>query len=296
VTQLPPLRNGTDLPLAGEGAARFGLLGVAKFFATTYGLSWICFVAAGRLSRPGLPANKPALLWSTLLMVGTFAPGIVGTWRTWLEEGAAGTARLFGRVLQWRVSVRWYILAIGYFLAIRLSVVVADRAIAGAWPSLQQIPWYVFLPGIVFSTPAQAGEEIGWRGYALPRLGARFGFARASLIVGVVWGAWHAPLFFVPGLDKTGQSVVLFAVGSIALSVAMTWVYVHAQRSVLLMMIMHAAVNETTIMIPSALLDASTRIVGVDSLAEVLTVAALSMCAAFFLLRMPNAPVEAAIN
>jgi membrane protease YdiL (CAAX protease family) len=79
---------------------------------------------------------------------------------------------------------------------------------------------------IVISTPVQAGEEIGWRGYALPRLAARVGFARASLVLGVFWACWHLPLFFVPALNQYGQSFPLFMLGNIALSVAMTWLYV----------------------------------------------------------------------
>src|ERR1700676_2285886 len=109
----------------------------------------------------------------------------------------------------------------------------------------------------MISTPVQAGEEIGWRGYALPRLAARFGLARASLLLGVLWGCWHLPLFFVPGVDNYGQSFPVFVLGTTALSVAIAWLYAHTNGSLLLTMLMHSAVNQTLGIVPSAVANAT---------------------------------------
>ena len=79
---------------------------------------------------------------------------------------------------------------------------------------------------------SRAGEEIGWRGYALPRLAARFGFRRASLLLGLLWGVWQLPLFVIPGHANYGQSFWLFVFGSTALSVAMAWLFMNTRGSV----------------------------------------------------------------
>ena len=103
----------------------------------------------------------------------------------------------------------------------------------------------------MISTPIQAGEEMGWRGYALPRLAARLGFASASLVVGLNRGVWHLPLFFVAGLGNYGQSFPVFVLGSTMLSVAIAWLSAHTNGSLLLAMLMHSAANQTTGIVPT---------------------------------------------
>jgi membrane protease YdiL (CAAX protease family) len=87
---------------------------------------------------------------------------------------------------------------------------------------------------IVFSTPLQAGEEIGWRGFALPHLSRRLGLASASIVLGVIWASWHLPFFFIPGTDKSGQSFAVYLVTVTAVSVAMAWLFWRTNGSLLL--------------------------------------------------------------
>jgi len=138
------------------------------------------------------------------------------------------------------------------------------------------------------STPFQAGEEIGWRGYALPRLAARFGLARASILLGVIWACWHLPQFFIPEVDTYGQSCFVFVLQVTALSVAMAWLYARTNGSLLLVMLLHAAVNNAKDIVPSALPGASNPFALSASLVAWLTVTLLWICAAYFLARMPR--------
>ena len=105
---------------------------------------------------------------------------------------------------------------------------------------------------ILISIWAQAGEEIGWRGYALPRLATRLGLGGASLVIGGVWALWHLPLFFLAGSGSAGQSFPIYVLHVTALSVAMAWLYWKTDGSLLLVMLMHAAVNNTTDIVPAA--------------------------------------------
>ena len=99
----------------------------------------------------------------------------------------------------------------------------------------------------VFSTVilGQAGEELGWRGYALPRLAERFGMGLASVLLGVIWAVWHLPQFFIPGSGSDGQSFPLYLVHVTALSVAIGWLYWKSAASLFMVMVMHASINNT---------------------------------------------------
>src|SRR5260370_37922863 len=103
----------------------------------------------------------------------------------------------------------------------------------GPWPRFGDAPRYLMIAATVFSTVwgGQAGEEIGWRGYALPRLAARFGLGGASILLGVLWAAWHLPFFFMPEADLYGQSIPLYVLQVTALSVAMAWLYANTRGS-----------------------------------------------------------------
>jgi membrane protease YdiL (CAAX protease family) len=139
----------------------------------------------------------------------------------------------------------------------------------------------------------QAGEEIGWRGYALPRLAARMGYARASVLLGVIWAGWHLPLFLVPGLDMQGQSFPVWALSVTALSVAITWLYARTEGSLLLVMLMHSAVNQTLEIVPSSVANASNPFALSHSLVAWITAALLWITAVYFLLRMPRSQPQA---
>ena len=87
------------------------------------------------------------------------------------------------------------------------------------------------------------GEELGWRGYSLPKLLTGRSALSASLILGVLWGAWHLPTFFVPGAPQYGLPFSAFVLLTIAYSVVFTWVYLHTRGSVLIATLLHGAIN-----------------------------------------------------
>lgn len=139
---------------------------------------------------------------------------------------------------------------------------------------------------IMVSTWAQAGEEIGWRGYALPRLSKRFGLGSASIIVGIIWASWHLPLFFISQSDKSGQSFLLYLLQVTPLSVAAAWLYWRTQGGLLLVMLLHAAVNNTKDIVPSAVPGATNAFALSTSVVGWLTVTLLWIVAMIFLVRM----------
>jgi membrane protease YdiL (CAAX protease family) len=259
---------------------------IVRYFAITFAVSWACFLAACALSRTMAVGSGLSLPATGLLLVGTFAPALVALAMTVRTDGVEGVRAIAGRVLRWRVRARWYVFAVGYMVAIKLAVALVYRITIGTWPRFGNTSWYVIIVAIVFSTPAQAGEEIGWRGYALPRLGARFGLARASVLLGIAWALWHLPLFFIPGVDNYGQPFAIFMVEVTALSVAVAWLYLNTGGSLLLTMLMHSAVNQTIGIVPSRDEHATNPFLLSDSLVMWLTTAFVWVIAVYLLVRM----------
>ena len=87
------------------------------------------------------------------------------------------------------------------------------------------------------------GEELGWRGYALPLLLEKRSPLTASVILGVVWGLWHLPTFLVPGTPQYGLPLTAFVLLTIEYSILMTWVFLHTLGSVLIATLFHGAIN-----------------------------------------------------
>ena len=257
------------------------------FFSLTYVATWTCWAAAAAIARASTPDDpvRPALA-SALFLLGTVVPSLVALSLTERAEGRSATRALLDRVFRWDVGARWYVFAVGYIPAIKLSAALVHRIVTGSWPRFGDEAWYIMAIAIVFSTWVQAGEEIGWRGYALPRLSARVGLAPASVILGVIWASWHLPLFLVPAADTFGQSFPLYLLQVTALSVAVAWLYWRTGGSLLLVMLLHAAVNNTKDIVPSTVPGATNPFALSTSLVAWITVALLWVAAAYFLARM----------
>ena len=255
---------------------------VVLFFLITFLVSWAFFVT---VVMTRMPASSP--LGTTLVLFGVFAPAAVSLALVAWREGREGVRALLARMVQGGVPARWYVFAIGYMAAVKLTVAIIHRIATGAWPRFGH-DLYLMPIAVLFSTPSQAGEELGWRGYALPRMAARVGLGPASVVLGVIWALWHLPLFYVVGADTFGQSFVLYTLQVTALSVAIAWLYGNAGGSLLLTMLMHAAINNTKDIVPSAT-PGATGMWGLNaSLVSWLTVAVLWACAIVFLMRMPR--------
>ena len=87
------------------------------------------------------------------------------------------------------------------------------------------------------------GEELGWRGYLLPRLLERYSALTASLMVGLLWGLWHLSLFLTPAFPHSERSFPLFMISTTVYSVWFTWLFLRTRGSVLLATLFHASLN-----------------------------------------------------
>jgi uncharacterized protein len=258
-----------------------------KFFSLTYIVSWILWIAVAVMSHGGDTESFGSHpITGFLYLLGVFAPALVALALTARTDGRAGTLELLSRTVKSSVGARWYVFAIGYMAAIKLASALFIRIATGAWPAFGRESVFIMAIAMVFSTPVQAGEEIGWRGFALPRLATLVGLPWASIVLGVIWACWHLPFFFISGTNKTGQSFPLYLLSVIGLSVAMAWLYWRTDGSLLLTMLMHAAINNTMDIVPSAVSTATKAFSLSASLVAWVSLVVLWICAAYFLVRM----------
>ena len=257
------------------------------FFAVTYVLTWTCFITVA--VRPMSP-----LLRQSLVLVGAFAPAIAAITLTAIHDGAPGVRDLLRPVMRWRVSVLYYGIALFFMAAVKLVIAVLIRLSTGGWPPFGIDPLPIILIAILVSTPFLAGEEIGWRGFALPQLAGRLGLVPASLLLGAIWACWHMPQFYIRQADTWQQSFPLFFLQVVAISVATAWLWGRTHQSLLLPMLFHAANNNFKDILPSALAQPRGVFTFHASLVGWLTVALLWIASAVFLLTMPKITREPA--
>jgi CAAX protease family protein len=257
------------------------------FFALTYVWSWALFGAAAWGASHTATGAAPGLA-AQLFVPGAFGPAVVAILLTVRARGKQGLRALLTPILAGDVDSRWYVFAIVFMPAVKLVVAVVHRGAMGSWPRFGSEPWYVIAAAIFISTPFQAGEEIGWRGFALPRLADRLGLARASLVLGAIWATWHLPLFFIPVTDTYRQSFPLYFLQVVALSVAAAWIWARTGGSLLVVMLMHSAVNQTIGIVPSATLHPTGWLTTRPTTVGMLTVLVLWIVAAYLLARMPT--------
>jgi uncharacterized protein len=214
--------------------------GLISFFVLTYLITW--GIAAFLFLLPGTVEalfGKISMA-SPIFVVAVAAPTISATILTYVRSHWRGLRELYARLVQWRFGLQWYafvligIPIIGYLVA-RLS---------GNQPRADlSTPVLVlnFLVGQLILGPL--GEELGWRGFALPRLLRRFSPLWTSLILGAIWGVWHLPSFFVSSLVQSSLAIPVFLFSALCMSVLATWFYLHTSGSVLVTVLFHLAFN-----------------------------------------------------
>jgi len=262
-----------------EGHVRSSLAApLLLFFTLAFALMWILFFAVAFVP---IPVGSP--LGRGLILLGAFAPALAAVAVTFRTEGRASVITLLRRIVQWRVGAKYYAFSLAFMIAVKLTAALIYRASTHSWPRFDISQWYLIPVAIAFSTPFQAGEEIGWRGYALPQLAKYFGFGRASVLLGFIWGVWHLPQFFIHDGDSYQQSFPVFILQVTAVSVVFAWLYVRTGGSLLLTMLLHASINNSKDIVPSGVIGGTPTFgLGASGISWIALVL-LWVCAAYFL-------------
>jgi uncharacterized protein len=222
------------------------------FFVLAYLFTWAYWLPQALTSR-GLASIEPP---EFLAIVAGYGPALAAIIVTTFRNGRTGLQRLFSRLVRWRVGFQWYAIALLLPLAIKL-VAIGIYLLAGSQPlqistSLQLAPpdapvWQnILLLFLLFAFGFDGlGEELGWRGFALPRLQARYSALIASLILGFFWAGWHLPFALTTGSALSDIPLYWYFFFVMGLSILYTWIFNHTSGSVLLAILFHAASNTT---------------------------------------------------
>jgi len=192
--------------------------------------------------------KRYALSWAMVLCVRLslafalgvlFGPALAAIIVAAVIEGRAGVKALLARAVQWRVGWQWYDIAIGLPVFVALFAVIANKLLGGQMPAdaSGSLDLTMTLALLV------VGEELGWRGFALPRLQARHSSLVASLILGALWACWHLANATILGLGYYLTAFPAFLLYVLTMSVLFTWIANHTHDSVLLSWLFHAAGN-----------------------------------------------------
>jgi uncharacterized protein len=176
-----------------------------------------------------------------LFILAVYAPAIAAVTLVTIYTGMAGLSRFLSRLLLWRCSAGWYV----FLLAGIPAIFIAGALIGGTLTAGPMAPAGVgaLLGAMAFMLVLGPVEEFGWRGYALPLLQRRMAPIWAGLVLGVIWGIWHLPAFFVSGLPQSAWGFVPFLIGSVAVSVILTPMFNAARGSILLAALFHFQLN-----------------------------------------------------
>lgn len=222
---------------------------VVSFYILAYTLAYLALIPAAYLYLQGrVSATQDVLLF---ILLASFSPMVSAILLTALVEGKPGVVTLLKKLAKWRVNIIWYLVAIYGPLVVAFSAYLILGG-ASAWANISKFPQALILIPVNMALNiwfGPLGEELGWRGYALPRLLTRHTALMASLIIGVLWSFWHLPLYVFPDFWFGAQSIpefaLVFAFQTTGLSIIFTWLYQQTGGSVLHTTLLHSAFNAT---------------------------------------------------
>jgi membrane protease YdiL (CAAX protease family) len=225
-------------------APRAGALNLVKrhplitFSALTYAMAWSLWMPLAVFHD-----RMPGALGFVLSLLGSLVPSTVGVLVIAVLHGKEGVRALLGRLVKGAVGLRWYLAVLVLPLLVPLGLGVSVL-LGGATPAVDTtIAGVLALFAFSIFPGSALGEELGWRGLALPRLQADHSALSASLVVGVLWGAWHLPLWLAGTDSHPIRLYPAFVVTVIAASVIITWMYNSTGGSLLIVVLYHAAAN-----------------------------------------------------
>lgn len=220
---------------------------LTSYFIIALVFSWavVLIVLVGHL-----PENFLAIIPITM------GPTVAALIMTAVTGGRDGIRRLLARLVLWKVPFVWYLFI---FLGIPLVFILGTVFLPGAAASFDHLSattWlsYLWKFPLVLAVGGPLFEEPGWRGFALTRLQAKWGPLAGTLILGLLWAAWHFPQYLMPGWAAQNggfnlPAVAVFTASVMLLTIVISWVFNNTRGSLLMAILLHASVNTFSIYI-----------------------------------------------
>jgi len=205
------------------------------FFVLTFAVTWGLQVPAVLAQRGWLPGDPQ--LYLPLAGLGLLGPLLAATILTARSGGRAAVRELYAPLRRWRVPVGWYLVALVVPVTL-LSALLLLLNQAGRQGPVAYLP---SLGGLCFGIVISVVEEVGWRGYALSRLEARWGRLATAGTLGALWYVWHLPMFVGQGVPM--DLVLVLLLHFVGASLFFSWIWSGTRGSLLLVALAHLAAH-----------------------------------------------------
>ncbi|MDX1638371.1 MAG: CPBP family intramembrane glutamic endopeptidase [Balneolaceae bacterium] len=244
-----------------------GMSSLVAFFVLAFAFSWSVWIPAALSSHGWISFSFPSAIVG---LIGAFGPTLSGMAVSFYRRGKSGLGRLLTGIRMWRFEAKWYFFVLLWPALLSLAASYIYSTFGGSLPNFNSPPildlyplppeaegigpWgllpFIYLQNLLIGSAM--GEEIGWRGFALPRLQSRMSALSASLVLGVLWGMWHLPLYLTEGHPLSDLFFGWTLLNITADSVLFTWVFNKTQGSLFAVLLFHASIATTGLFLATA--------------------------------------------
>jgi membrane protease YdiL (CAAX protease family) len=172
------------------------------YLALVYALTWVFTIPA---ALSGMSLHESSALMA-IYGLGGLGPAVSAVLLTYLIQDRDGRRNYWRRIVDFRrISLKWYGVILLAVPAVTALSALTDRLLGGYGLRLEAAarflkqPWQALPFALFILIFGPIPEELGWRGYGLDSLQARWNAFTSSLILGAAWALWHLPQFFIRG-------------------------------------------------------------------------------------------------
>ena len=236
---------------------------VVWFYVLAFVISWLGWLPMVAASRGVSLFQHPA--FQILLILPALGPTLAAVIVQRVLVGSQGTASWFRSLWRRKINALWLLVAVTLPAILHL----ADRVVAQTFgfalssETVGEKTVGLVISAFVIALISNPWEEVGWRGFALPRLQARHTAFTATLIVGTLWALWHLPMFFWADNPMSEYPFAVWFVRTVAVAFIYTWLYNSTRGSVLAVTLYHVLDNTYGVLIGSGSIAASCLVNGV---------------------------------
>lgn len=222
---------------------------IVAYFALTFLISWtgaLAVAAPNLIRHQPLPKMTGILMFPAMLL----GPSLAGIVLTRIVDGESGLRALFSKMLRAWVPPGWYAALLLPPVLVLTVLLFLQRFVSPVYAPNR------FFMGILFGIPAGLLEEIGWMGYAFPKMRSQSNGLTPSILLGLFWALWHLPVINYLG-TATPHGVYwlpfffAFSLAMTAMRVLIAWIYTNT-KSVLLAQLMHVSSTGSLVIFSAA--------------------------------------------
>ncbi len=221
------------------------------YFIMTFIFTWSFWSIGILISHrmPGFPL--PPILW---VIIGAHGPLVASFWLKYKSGGRSALTAFIRSGFQLRMKFVWWAAIIIVPVVIAGLAVIINMTAGDYAPEMPLFFKPLLILGnlvFMFFLGGSVQEEFGWRGYALPKLLSLTTPFSASLVLGFIWGIWHLPLFFIPGLSQSYMSISVFLLLTVAFSFIFTWMFIKTDFNLFSALLLHTTINTSLNIFPT---------------------------------------------